>query len=420
MSTTTEIRTTLRNAALPELIEVLRAQADVRFDHVASASALRFERGNLVIDGAADAILTDEGVTTGDAVLRPTDVFDGGIADRLGIPVRYLRRMRSAAITEYAEQFEAAMQEDGPVLPNVYADLLDHNVNTWLAAEPDRKWLIRGFLAAGAGEGIARAFLSDRFGMYDNLDFLMAALAGAKRGGAQLEVVSVDLSERRMRVKVAAPEIVAMAPTLLRNYRSPFDNASPERQAQMEAHGFLRPDDRPVVFGGFIIGNSETGNGSWTIAPHLTVLACTNGMTIKADALRGVHLGGKLDEGTVRWSDDTMRKNMDLISAQASDAVESFTSPAYVEAKVAEIEAAAGVAVTTPVETLEKVGKQFGFTKSEQDMILADFIAGGSSTAGGVMQAVTSVAQRVEDPDRAAEFEESAIDVLVAAAKFAG
>lgn len=77
------------------------------------------------------------------------------------------------------------------------------------------------------------------------------------------------------------------------------------------------------------------------------------------------------------------------------------------------------MAVTKPVETLERVGKQLGFSKAEQDLILADFIAGGQSTAGGFMQAVTSVAQRVEDPDRAAEFEDVALDVLAAAAKFA-
>ncbi len=414
----TTVRTTLRNATLNDLVDTLRSQQDLRFDHVASAARLSFQSGRLVIDGANEAILTESGVATGDAVLQPTDVFDAGLADKLGIPIKYLRRMRAAAIDEDARQGELEWP-DGLVEPNRYADLLDANVNTWLASEPDRKWLVRGFLAAGAAEGIGRAFLSNSYGMYDNLDFLMAALSGAKGAGVALDVISADLSERRMRVKVACPEIATLAPTLLRNYRSPFDDASPERAAALEAHGWLKPDDRPVVFAGFVLGNSETGNGSWFLTPQITVLACRNGLTIKADMLRGVHLGAKMDEGIVRWSDDTQRKNIELISAQAADAVRSFTTVEYIEAKVAEIEEKAGASIAKPTEVLERVGRQLGFSQAEQDLILSDFIAGGQATAGGLMQAVTSVAQRVEDPDRAAELEDAGLEVLAAAAKFA-
>jgi len=402
-----EVTTSLRNATLGDLVETLKSQQDLRFDHVASGGRLSFKGGNLVIDGAADAILTETGVASGDAVLRPTDVFDGGIAERLGIPVKYLRRMRAEAIANGLD-------------PNEYADLLDANVNTWLKADPDRKYLIRGFLAPGEGEGMARAFLSNAYAPYDNLDFLLAALAGAREAGVNLDVVGVDLSERRMRVKVACPEIAALAPVLLTNYRSPFDDTTPERALALESHGWLRPDDRPTVFAGFVIGNSETGNGSWSITPQITVLACRNGMTIKVDALRGVHIGAKLDEGSVVWSGETQRRSANLISSQAADAVRSFCSVEYLEAKVAEMEVKAGVKITNPTDTLERVGKQFGFSQAEQDLILADFISGGQSTAGGVMQAVTSVAQRVSDPDRAADFEDAALDVLELAVKLAG
>lgn len=406
MSTT--VTTTLRNASLGDLVETLKSQQDLRFDHVATASRLSFKDGSLVIDGAGDKIITEAGVADGDAVLRPTDVFDSGIADRLGIPIKYLRRMRSEAIA-------GSFLDENP-----YANLLDANVNTWLNADPERKYLIRGFLSPEGGEGMARAFLSNGFAAYDNLDFLLAALAGAREAGVNLDVVGVDLSERRMRVKVACPEIAALAPILLNNYRSPFDDTTPERALALESHGWLRPDDRPTVFAGFVIGNSETGNGSWSITPQLTVLACRNGLTIKADALRGVHLGAKLDEGAVSWSGETQRRSAELISSQAADAVRSFCSKEYVDAKVAEMEVKAGVRVTNPTDTLERVAKQFGFSQSEQDLILADFISGGQSTAGGLMQAVTSAAQRVSDPDRAAEFEDAALDVLELAVKLAG
>lgn len=403
----TDVITTLRNAEITTLVDVLRSQQDLRFDHVASSSRLKSEGGAIRLT-TDEPILTESGVSPGNVLLQPTDVFDGGLADRLAIPIKYLRKLRIAA--------ETVTDAEG----NVYLDLFDHNVNTWLGADPGQKHLVRGFLSPGSDTGVARAFLSNSYGAYDNLDFLMAALNGARQAGVAFDVVGADLSERRMRVRVACPEVSVLAPVLLRNYRSPFDNADPARVAQLEAHGWLKPDDRPVVFAGFTLGNSETGNGSWWLAPTITVRICMNGLTFKMDMVRGVHLGSKLAEGAVSWSNETQKANIELISAQAADVVRTFTTKEFVEAKISEIEEAAGVAISHPVDTLERVGRQLGFSQAEQDMILADFIAGGQATAGGLMQAVTSVAQRVEDPDRAAEFEDAALDVLVAAAKVAG
>lgn len=398
---------TLRNAELEDIVGVLREQRDVRYDVVASSDRIGYQGGLLVVkDGTV--VMNEQGVGTGDAKLSPTTVFEGGVAERLGIPVRYLRRMREEAGAEYNRNVAAGVES----FPNVYADLLDTNVNTWLAQDPARKFLVRGFLGEGETHGVARAFLSDRYQSYDNLDIIVSVLDGARKTGATLDVVSADLSERRMRVKVACPEIAVMAPELLKGYRTPFDDGDPVRAAAAERHGWLRPDERPIVFAGFVIGNSETGNGLWSITPELTVLACRNGMTIKADAFGKVHIGGKLDEGVVEWSDETRLKNMELIKSQTADAVSRFITPEYVQSKVDEIEAKAGKPVEKPTEVLERVKIKFKFTDTEADLILADFVAGGQVTAGGVLNAVTATVQRIEDPDRAAEIGDVALDVL--------
>lgn len=410
---TTAVQTSLRNADLSSLVELLKAQQDVRYDVVASADRVRFEHGNLVVnDGASDVIgVNPDGSfaeAASNAILRPTDVFDSGISQRLGIPRNYVRKLRDTAV---------AHEDDDE---NAYADLLDHNVNVWLAENPGQTFLIRGFLASGDNEGIARAFLSSKHAQYDNLDILLASLDGAKRTGAQLQIVSADLSERNLRVKVACPEVAALAPELLKGYRNPFvDNdqrggwtlEAGRRAAAAEGLGF-RPGDEPVVFAGFIIGNSETGNGKWSITPSLTVQVCRNGLTFTKEAFGKVHIGGRLDEGIIDWSADTKRKNIELISAQTADVVSNFLSIKYVEDKVAQIEAKAGVVVAKPTETLAKISKDFGFSEAEADLILADFIIGGQSTAGGILNAITSAVQRVEDPDRASEIEDIALDVF--------
>jgi cell wall-associated NlpC family hydrolase len=84
-----------------------------------------------------------------------------------------------------------------------------------------------------------------------------------------------------------------------------------------------------VVFAGFAVANSETGCGACTITPRLVAQVCANGMTITRDAMRAVHLGERVEEG-IRWSGDTLDRQLTLVTAKARDAVTAFLSPGYV------------------------------------------------------------------------------------------
>ncbi|NMH96566.1 hypothetical protein [Pseudonocardia acidicola] len=128
----TEILTT-RNANLADLVALLRAQHAAKLDVVAPARDLTAVGGALRVDGAGEPVLSPDGVTRGHALLRPTALADTGIADKLAIPVAYLRRLREHKI-----------------------DLYDANVNAWLRDEPGRRFLVRG-LADGDGGGVMRA-----------------------------------------------------------------------------------------------------------------------------------------------------------------------------------------------------------------------------------------------------------------------
>lgn len=370
---------TLRNASLQDLAETLQEQADSRFDVVASSSNLSFREGNLIVQGA-DAIITDEGVTSVETHLRPTSIFDEGVSQRLDIPRKYLRRMR----------------DEG------HAGLLDHNVNTWLHAN-ERQWLVRGFKAEGDTEGIARAFLSDKYRVIDNLDVLLSVLSGVKEAGVGAEVEKCDLTERRMRVRIKSPEIMAEAPTLLENYRSPF---------QGTGHGGETAENPHAVFAGFDISNSETGGGAFTITPVLIVKVCDNGAVLTELAQRNVHLGAAMNEGVIKWSAETQQANVDLVRAQTVDAVSTFLDVDFLRTQIGRIEEKSGVEVAEPTKVMEKVAKHLSFTEKESEGILGHFIKGGDLTSGGVMQAVTSWAQEIEDPDRAIEVEAQGIPAL--------
>ena len=75
-----------RNATLTDLAVLLRDQQARKVDVVASASAIRAHRGQLVVDGTAP-VLGEDGVTLTSGSYTPTNVCDQGVADKLGIPV---------------------------------------------------------------------------------------------------------------------------------------------------------------------------------------------------------------------------------------------------------------------------------------------------------------------------------------------
>lgn len=399
--TTNLTANTIRNAELVDIVSMLRDQHARKLDVVVPASQMRTEDGVLVLKGT-ESQLSVEGVTTVDGRYNPTAVFDEHLADRLGVPITYLRRLR---------------REDR-------RDLFDANVNGLLlgrrpkfrsvaGGEPQlirvgvpgdtRSFLVRAFRSGDGGDGVARALLSTKYARNDNLDALVATLDGIRAAGVDADVDGIDLTDRRMHVRISVPQLSALAPTLLKGYRSPFSGATGA--------------DNPTVFAGIVVQNSEVGFGAYTITPRLVVQVCNNGMTITKDALRAVHLGGRLDDGVIDWSADTERKNLDLIAAKTRDAVSTYLNVEYMQKVITELEEAAGVAVTKPADKIKEIGKALAYDQATIDGVLDHFIKGGQITAGGVMQAVTSFAQTLTDGDAAADLEGSAIKALEFAAR---
>ncbi|MEU2699540.1 DUF932 domain-containing protein [Micromonospora aurantiaca (nom. illeg.)] len=371
---------TLRHSDLAALAAALNDQRTRALDLVVPAREMTFDGAALRLRDVPP-VLTDDGVTDPNGRYAPTGVGDEGIAEKLGIPVKYLRRLRTEA-----------------------PDLYDANVNGWLSRSADSYLvrLLRGDADAVESRGVLRAFLSDRYRTIDNFDVLLAALQGIQRAGVDMPDISADLTDRRMYVRVTHPGVAVYAPQLLDGYRSPFSGRT--------------GTDNPVVFAGFVIANSETGNGAFSITPRIVVEVCNNGMTMTRDAMREVHIGGRLDTGVIRWSADTQRKSLELVTAQTADAVATFLDKDYVTAKVAELEQAADASVTDPQGVITTVSRKLGFTEAQQTTILDHFIRGGQVTAGGVLHAVTSAAQTLDDGDAAWDMEAAALPALALAA----
>lgn len=366
----------MRNETFSELVSRLQAQSEAREDLVVPAGALTAAGGDILIAGS-HPVITEDGVSIRDGryELRKGAVRD--LAEKLGIPPRFAQQLKDAR-----------------------SSVFDHTVNSLLhgsdGAEPDtRTWLVRAF--RHDHDAVVRAILSDRYGIIDNLDCLTAALSGVQQSGAQVEIDSCDLTDDKMVVRVKCATVSELAPELLAGYRSPFSGAS--------------GTDNPTVFAGFQICNSETGGGAFTIVPRLIVEVCNNGMTMKRDALRSVHLGEKLDEGKIKWSEATQRKQLDLITSRTRDAVATFLDIEYMRKTIRELteKAAHRIDPAAAPQVVERVGKRLMFSKETTAGVLGAFIAGGQITAGGVMHAITAHAQTINDADLALAVEESAV-----------
>lgn len=380
---------TLQNASFQTLYTQLQAEQDRKVDLIVPARDLCSNQGEIKVRNAGEPVLTADGVTPTHLTLTASNVFDEGLSAKLGLPRAYLRTMRE----------------------NGWYDLVDANVNRLLhgyttpdgqvVREPDaRRFLVRTFKGENGETGFARAFLSDSYKTIDNWNILQSVVQGMQAAGLDAHVVhSADLTNRRMYMKVVVPEISVLAPELLKDYRSPFSGR--------------RGADNPVVFAGFVIGNSETGNGSFFIRPELQIQVCDNGMTIKQDVISKRHLGSKIeDDGIVKYSEETMRKNLELIQLQTRDAIRTFLDVEYMTRVITRVTEQASAPVDKPQDVVTRLVKREAFSKEDADGLMESFVRGGDMTRGGVLQAITAYSQTVRktDPDRAHDMNTDAFD----------
>lgn len=389
MTNTTSPITDQRNVELQALVDQLKTQNDRRADYVAPAQKIEVNRGLI-------NLTTEDGWVD----LDPTPQMVGTMAQRLDLPVKTLRSM---------------VQPHGEPTVEIARTLaFDSMLNARLAeaAADGKSYMVRSFTSGQEYPGhpsIGRALLSDRYQIIDNFDVLMAVLQGITDGGHAVRIAGCDITETRMRVRVVSEAVSYVASEWLKGYQNPFS----------VDHTGYRAGEEPIVFAGFEVSNSETGGGAFSIVPRFEVKICQNGARIRKDAMREVHLGGRLEHGQVRWSEETQRTSLKLVGQMTSDAVGTFLDADYLERTIVELteHGKAALPGEKADDVVKAVAKTQRWSDAEAAGVLRYFYTGGQETAGGIMQAVTAFAQDVVDPERAAEIEGQGIEAMTEAAR---
>lgn len=277
-------------------------------------------------------------------------------------------------------------------LQEEHIDLLDTNVNK-LFERSGKNYFVRSYINEGAGE--LRALLSDQFKVIDHLDVLGTTLEVIKNMGVEVEIGSCNLTEHNMHVEVISKTVIEHADDLLDRYRSPNRD---------------KPDGDNRIFAGFVISNSETGQGRYRVQPRVMISKCDNGLIFKADALAATHLGSKMQSG-IQWGEDTLSTEVELVGKQTRDAVQTFLSPEYLGRKVQHLQGFTKP-LEQPTKAVNNICKKLNFSEEKLQDVMNYFVQGGDDSSLGVVNALTYHAHECDDADLQYEIEEESVGML--------
>lgn len=326
---------------IEKLYDELDRQREARTDLIANTKNLMVNstRGTSLISVATDNDVFSYAVS---------EVAHRQIAERLNIPYKYYERMRLD-----------------------YPELLDQNINGWLARTPEKRML-------RTLDGKLRAFLSDRYRRLDNLelvDHVLPVLAEMKG----CDIVSCDVTETHLYLKII------------------------NKALKTE----VVPGD--VVQAGFVISNSEIGLGALKVEPLVYRLICKNGMISKDYSHKKYHTGRQVvdtDNAYELYSDATLEADDKAYFLKVQDIVKAAVDETKFALTVDKLRASMEIpTANNPVETVEILGDRYLLNKNERGSILRHFIMGNDLSHYGLVNAVTRASQDIEDYNRATELE---------------
>ena len=332
---------------LVSIVKKLEIQKNLKQDIIVPSNHIRYTESGILQAMTSDLFYD----------FNMTDHAHDQMALKLGIPGGYYQKLKSE-----------------------FPSLLSQNINGWLSRSEKTKYLLRTFNYKDEKiPNICRAMLSNKYNCIDNYDVLIAALEAIKSTGIHIEIVKAEITDKRMYLHVVAPEIHVEATKLLDGY---LEN----RSSAVVGRG---------IISGLVITNSEVGMGTFEVSARAQILQCTNGMHDRSAKFRKVHLGARLDDGIINWSQEVKNKNYELIMAQTKDAVNTFLSKEYLGQLTDKLAASKGIMIENPSSVIDKVSAELEIPEEHKMNVLRYFLQDGDESAFGMMNAFTRQSQKM-------------------------
>lgn len=328
---------------LTELAQELERQQTSKRDFIVPT-----EQMNVIYDAGASQKVRfgDEGP------FGINEVAHDQFSDRLGIPKRYYDRMRVEA-----------------------PGLLITNINTWLH-QNQRNAMVRTL------DGSMRAFLSDRYRPLDNFD--LCEVAFPVLAEAKVEVISCEVTEKRLYIQATCPDVIA-------------DDPKPKKVGDL-------------VRAGVVISNSEVGVGSLRVEPLIYRLACLNGV-ILGHALKKFHVGRKHEGEEDIWevlTTEARKADDKAFFLKARDIIRAAFDREIFTKNLERMKIAARTDIVDGADLqkiVEITTSRFSLTDGEGAGVLTRLIKEGDLSQYGLGNAVTALANETKHYDRAIDLE---------------
>jgi len=299
---------------------------------------------------------------------EPTRIFDindvafGQIASHADIDARTARRLQA----EYSQEFDALINAIWQKKP------ARRMLRTHDSANPDV--VTNGYL---------RAFVSDKFKTFDNINLLQSALPQLMDNPAAFQVVNADVTDKRLYLRL----------------KSLVQTGTGANVGDHMANGIG-------------LQNSEVGAGSVSVYQIAWTLACLNGMQTQ-NKTRSSHITSARD--TDDWgllSDAAKDADNKALELKIRDLVGVYSSRDAFDQVIEQMKAAAadvidGVAVEKTA-VVENLGKVMQLTKKETANVLdglldtigqSGYEQGQPISRATLVNAVTAVANKADADD---------------------
>lgn len=299
---------------------------------------------------------TDQLVYQTDAMGKPEIILEG----QGGEPTKFLG-VNSVAFDQIAREADIDVRT-ARKLQSGYSDEWDQVINAIWQKEPKRR-MLRTFMASERS-GTARAFVSDKFKTYDDLDLAKTVLPELMDSDARWTIQQADITDKRMYMR----------------FRSEAITGTGANVGDLMALGLG-------------ISNSEVGMGSVQIFQINWTLACLNGMQTENRHRKSHITSARGDAET--WSilsDEAKNADNAALSLQLRDVVRNFASKESFEAVLEKIRVASEDVLEGDFKqgAVNQLGKVLSIPKKQTENVLE-----------GLMQTIAQDGYRNEKVSRA-------------------
>ena len=343
------------NNALSDLLEKVKDQAARSADYLAPTNNL--QKGTLE-DGTPQLIIeANRGEPT--KHFKINDTAFGQIATHAGIDARTAPRFQE----KFPIEFYALMNKSWEKFPVVR--LVRTHLNTTASTMV-------------GDDGVVRAWVSDKFKTFDNINLLQTTLPQLME--KNLQVVHANLSEKRMYLRLKSLDQLGTG-------------------ANVGDH----------MANGIGFGNSEVGAGSVSVYQMFWTLACLNGMQTE-NKTRSSHITSARDgEDWGLLSDDAKNADNHALELKLRDLVGVYSSREAFDEVLDKMKAAAADVIdgeyTDVTDVVNNLGKVMQLTKKENSDVLNGLMATIGQTGfeqskplsrATLINAVTAVSHRAD------------------------